>query len=301
VTFKSDFSEGNPMRIDLTVFSVLALTISFGSGGAISAPAGGFQSVSPTPSIVDQPRGSGSPWLKGGILVAEGCNRRLLLLDRATKRVVWQARGLRGAFCIEILPTGELVVGEGKSVAVIDSDGNVASRLPASFQITTDVKALEGRRLLVSDGAGGTVTEFDWNGNILWQITGLHWPSEAVRLENGNTLVADGTRRLKEFDSRGELVGSTQLKRWAAAVHRLSNGSTLVGEAGAVELLDDTGEPIWSRAGFSRATSARALSDGEILVCDPDGGRIVILDAKGHITWERTGLVRPWHAISLGE
>lgn len=287
------------MRLYLTVFSVLVLTVSFGSRRAISAPAGGSQPDDAAPSFVGQPRAAVSPWVNGGILVAEGCNGRLLLLDRATKKVVWQAKGLRGAFCVASLSTGELVVGEGKSVAVIDNDGNVASRLPASFQITTDVKTLEGGRLLVSDGAGGTVTEFDWNGNILWQITSLHWPSEAVRLENGNTLVADGTRRLKEFDSRGDLVGSTQLKHWAAAVHRRSNGSTLVGEAGAVELLDDKGEPIWSRAGFSRATSVRELLDGETLVCDPDGGRIVILDAKGNITWERTGLVRPWDAISL--
>lgn len=287
------------MRIYLAGYCVLALIVCVGGRVAESAAIYGSKTDDPASLMIGQPRAPESPFVRGGILVTEGCKGRLLLLDRATKRVVWESSQLRGAYCVAGLPTGEFVVGEGKSVALIDNKGSVASRLPGSFQLTTDVKPLQGGTLLISDGPAGTVTEMDWNGNILWSITRLHWPSEAVRLENGNTLVADGTSRLKEFDSRGEPVQATQLKRWAAAVQRLSNGNTLVGESGAVELLDDTGKPIWSRAGFKRATSVQELPDGEILVCEPDGGRVVILDAKGRITWERAGLVLPWHAVSL--
>ena len=287
------------MRIYRTAFIMLALIVFLGSRWAATAAMYGSQTEDPAGRMNDQRPAAEAPFVKGGILVTEGgCNGRLLLVDRASKRVVWRSSGLRGAYCVASLPTGEIVVGEGKSVAIIDRNGKLASRLPASFQITTDVKPLHGG-VLVSDGPAGTVSEMDLNGNIMWSISRLHWPSEAIRLENGNTLVADGTRQLKEFDSRGELLRTTKLERWAAAVHRLSDGNTLVGEAGAVELLDTTGSLIWSRAGFERATSVQELSNGEVLVCDPDGSRVVILDASGEIIWQRKGLVLPWRAVLL--
>lgn len=286
------------MRTYLTLFSVLVLMVLSGRG-VESASMYGSQDDQRKRSVTDQTEVPVAPFLKGGILVAEGNKGRLLLLDRATKRVVWQSSELLGAYCVASLPTGEIVVGEGKTLAVIDSNGNLVSRLPATFQRTTDVRLLEGGGLLVSDGPAGTVAEIDWNGNVVWSVSRLHWPSKAIRLQSGNTLVADGTRQLKEFDFGGALLRTTKLARWAAAVHRRSDGNTLVGQAGAVELIDPEGKPIWSRAGFERATSVQELSTGEILVCDPDGGRVVILDANGEIIWERKGLALPWHAIAL--
>lgn len=230
------------------------------------------------------------------IIVATG--NRIVLLDRASKTILWESSGLRGAFCVDALPEGGFLVGEGKSIVHLDKDGRMVSRASINFGLTTDVKSLSGGRMLVSDGSAGTVAEMDWQGNITWSVSGLHWPSEAQRLPNGNTLVADGTAQLKEFDSNGKLIHVIGLQRWAASVQRVDDG-TLVGERDAVELLDIKGSAIWSQPKSGRVTGVQRLPSGEYLISEPDAKRITILDDHGNVTWEATGLGLPSRAISL--
>jgi len=221
---------------------------------------------------------------------------RVLLIERASKAVLWESNGLHGANCISALPGGGFLVGEGKSIAQIDSNGKFISRSPALFELTTDVKPLDGERMLVSDGPAGTVSEMDWSGKVTWSIKGLHFPSEAVRLDNGNTLVADGTAELKEFDSAGKKIRGTWVKQWAASVQKVFGG-TLIGESRWVELLDDNNHARWSRPIASRVTGVQQLLSGEYLISEPDAGRIAILDSDGNVVWETAGLRYPWRAI----
>ena len=230
------------------------------------------------------------------IIVATG--RKVVLLERESKAVIWESTGLRGALCIAALPEGGFLVGEGQSVARLDKDGRFVSRSLINFRLTTDVKSLKDGKMLVSDGPAGTVVEVDWQGNITWFVNGLHHPSEAERLPNGDTLVADGTSQLKEFDSTGKLLRVIRVPRWAAAVKRVEGG-TLVGERDRVELLDLSGKSIWSQRKSSRVTGVQRLPSGEYLICEPDAERIAILDANGNVIWEANGLGYSWRAISL--
>ena len=239
--------------------------------------------------------GPGTSSLGERILITTG--GKLVLIDRATKAILWESSGLHGAYCVAALPGGGFLVGEGKSIAKVDDEGKVVSRVSANFKLTTDVKPLENGRILVSDGPAHTVAEMDWSGNITWSVSGLHHPSEATRLENGNTLVADGTAELKEFDSDGKKVRGRLLKQWAGAVQKVYGGYTLVGESGSVELLDIDGHPVWSHSISSRVTGVQQLPSGEYLICEPDAKRIAILDVSGNITWEATGFNYPWRAI----
>jgi hypothetical protein len=229
------------------------------------------------------------------ILIATG--GRIILIDRTSKTTVWESNGLHGALSVSALPNGEFLVGEGKSIARVDSVGKTVSRAAASFKMTTDVKPLENGRMLVCDGPAGTVAEMDWSGKTTWSVSNLHHPSEAVRLANGNTLVADGTAELKEFDPNGKLVRGTWLKQWAAAVQRLPDGNTLVGERESIEFLDSSGHAIWSVPIYGRATGVQQLPSGEYLVSEPDAKRVVIMEVSGSVTWEATGLNYPWRAI----
>ncbi len=233
----------------------------------------------------------------GKIVVVTG--GKVVCLDRISKAILWESSGLRGAYSIAALSTGGYLVGEGKSLAQIDQDGRFVSRASASLKFTTDVKSLADGRMLVSDGEAGTVAEMDWSGNIGWSVRGLHFPSEAVRLESGDTLVADGTAELKEFDSKGRLVSATRLRRWAASVQKMSGGHMLVGERHLVELLDTAVHAIWSQTIASRITGVEQLPSGEYLLSEPDAGRIVILDVMGNVDWKVTGLVYPWRAIYM--
>jgi outer membrane protein assembly factor BamB len=236
------------------------------------------------------------PVVAGRILVATG---KLIMIDRATKKVLWETTELRVATSVAALPNGEFLVGERKSLARVSSEGKLIARTEDRFKMIGDVKVLANGHILVSDGQGGTVQETDWEGKIYWSVSKLHWPSEAVRLASGNTLVADGTAGLKEFDSAGVLVKTTWLKRWAAAVERLPDATTLVGESRTFELLDPDGKPIWTIETSSRVTGVQRLSESEYLIAQPDAGSVAILDSGGQIIWEVTGLGHPWHALHI--
>jgi hypothetical protein len=230
------------------------------------------------------------------ILVAAG---KLIMIDRATKKVLWQTTELRGALSVASLPNGEFLVGEGNSLARVNGEGKLLARTENRFLTTNDVRVLEHGRMLICDGPAGTVQEIDWSGQVFWSVSKLHHPSEAVRLANGNTLVADGTAGLKEFDSAGVLVKTIWLKRWAATVERLPDGTTLVGESHSFELLDQAGRPIWTISTTSRVTGVHKISDSEYLIVQPDAGSVAISDSGGRISWEMTGLHYPWHALHI--
>jgi hypothetical protein len=233
----------------------------------------------------------------GKVLFTAG--RKLILIDRATKATIWESSGLNQALCVAALPNGQFLVCEGKTVARIDAEGHFLARTSPIFKMTTDVKPLPNDRFLVSDGPGKLIAEMDWSGNATWSVKGLHFPQEAVRLENGNTLVADGTAALKEFDVNGNNVRTTWLKRWVASVARLSDGNTLVGQSTALDLMNAEGHSIWSLSLPSRVSAVQQISSGEFLICEPDVGRIAIIDVNGIVLWELAGLRYPWRAIYI--
>jgi hypothetical protein len=62
------------------------------------------------------------------------------------------------------------------------------------------------------------VVELDPQGDVVWKLEGLSSPSDADRLPNGNTLVAENTR-VREFDRRGNEVWKKDMT-WAVEVNR---------------------------------------------------------------------------------
>jgi hypothetical protein len=240
---------------------------------------------------------SATPQGHGKILFTAGL--KLVLIDRATKATIWESSGLKRALCVAAMSNGQYLVCEGQSIARIDAEGKFVSRTSQSFKTTTDVKPLANDHFLVCDGPGKLVAEMDWAGNTTWAVKGLHFPQEAVRLENGNTLVVDGTAALKEFDVNGNVVRTTWLKRWVASVTRLSDGNSLVGQSTALDLINADGHSIWSLSLPSRVTAVQQISSAEFLICEPDIGRIAIIDVNGIVLWELVGLRYPWRAIYL--
>jgi hypothetical protein len=236
------------------------------------------------------------------ILIAEGGGGRILLVDVASKNIVWQQAGLSNPTCVEPLSDDTMLVCEHDRISKIDREGRVIASLQGAdkFTLVTDVKPLDNDRILVSDAERKSVSEFDWSGSMLWSVSGFHWPSEAERLPNGNTLIVDGSALLREFDQTGNQVWVANLSNWASAFQRLPNGQTIVGEADRVELLNSDGQIMWSQGGFSSITSAREAFDGSYLLTEPDKGRVfMIASHDGSITWEMKGLNAPSDAKPL--
>ena len=64
----------------------------------------------------------------------------------------------------------------------------------------------------------GSVLEFDRDGRIVFELRDLSSPSDADRLPNGNTLVAENTR-VREFDPDGKIVWQKEMT-WAVEANR---------------------------------------------------------------------------------
>lgn len=253
----------------------------------------------PYPDIATALQKAGNSQL---ILIANNFDS-ILLVDRTSKEILWQKAGFQGINCITPMPNGNILACDGDHIIEIDSQGNIVSSLGGIFGSVGDVKYLDNGLLLVSayDTSGkegeGMVMEVDWSGKISWLIKGLWSPSEAVRLSNGNTLVADGTGVLNEYNSSTQVVWSAGLSQWAAAVQRLPNGQTIVGEADGVEMLDASGNVLWSQKGWGRITSVRQINTNEFLVNDSDNNKVIIITEGGEILWEMTGLNFPQAAM----
>jgi hypothetical protein len=71
----------------------------------------------------------------------------------------------------------------------------------------------------------------------------------------------------------------------------------LCGRIRGYERLDATRRPIWFRESASRASCIQRLSASEILLCEPDTRRVVIVGPDGHVVWELGNLNYPWRAI----
>jgi hypothetical protein len=133
------------------------------------------------------------------------------------------------------------------------------------------------------DTANGWVTEYDRDGKVRWEITGLDSPRDAQVLPNGNVLVCEnGEGRLTERTTRGEVVWEKTLPgpgRLMAA-QRLPNGNTFIVTHTGLTEIDRDGKEVFSRAIRGCVYSARKLRTGEVAYVTVAGG-CTLLDRGG--------------------
>jgi hypothetical protein len=231
------------------------------------------------------------------ILIGEGGRHRLLIVDRASHQVVAERAAFRRIDCLARLSPDEFLVCDGSSLIRIDTNLNERSGTTSAFDVHYAARAGVGT-LLIGNETLNTIDEVDAHGNLLWSVP-VHFPSGAVRLPNGHTLVADGTAILKEFDASGAVRARTLLRNWAASLHRFASGQTLVGESLGYEMIDAGGRSVWFRESASRVSCIHPLAAGELLLCEPDTGRIVIVDRDGQLAWEMGPIDYGWWAFYL--
>jgi len=192
---------------------------------------------------------------------------------------------------------------------------------------------------LITELDNNRVIEVDSNGNIVWEITGLDFPFDSERLENGNTLIADsGNNKVIEVDCTGNIVWEISLWNspidverldngntlitimngefvievdsngywvWsyfivdALDAERLDNGNTLIAAGDNVIEVDSTGNIVWEITELNLAWDAERLDNGNSLITEGDGNRVIEIDSNGNIIWEKTGLESPTDAERL--
>lgn len=189
------------------------------------------------------------------------------------KKVVWQyeskpVEGYKGGIevhAFERLPDGLTMIAESgnKRIIEVDAKGKIVKQIPLTVEHphphrdTRMVRKLKNGHYLVCHEGDGCVREYDGEGKVVWSYTidlmgqkpaGGHGPEAygnsvygALRLENGNTLIAGGNNhRVLEVDSKGKVVWKLEQKElpgitlaWVTTLHALPNGNVILGNCHA--------------------------------------------------------------------
>jgi hypothetical protein len=138
-------------------------------------------------------------------------------------------------------------------------------------------------------------------GEIVWRMEQSNYPYDAIRLENGNTLVAEYySNRVVEYESKSKNAVWQAAINYPISVQRLENGNTLVCSNYQVVELDREGKQKWQAALRAvRPWRAQRLENGNTLITDYQRGQVVEIDADSKEVWKKTSLSRPVQAIRL--
>jgi hypothetical protein len=189
------------------------------------------------------------------------------------KEVVWkyEARpkaGYKGrveVHAFQRLADGNTMVAESgnRRIVEVDKGGKIVKEVPLQVarpdphRDTRMVRKLASGNYLVCQEADGIVREYDPKGKAVWEYkldlggrpaSPGHGPEGhgtavfgAIRLDNGNTLVAGGNNnRVLEVNKDGKVVWSIDQKElpgitlaWVTTLHVLPNGNVIVGNCHA--------------------------------------------------------------------
>jgi hypothetical protein len=163
------------------------------------------------------------------------------------------------------LADGTTMIAESGNSRIIevDRDGKIVKEVPLqvkkpdAHRDTRMVRKLSSRNYLVCHEGQGCVREYDPTGKVVWEYwfdlgtrprSPGHGPEGhgvevfgAVRLANGNTLIAGGNNnRVLEVDKEGKIVWSIDQKElpgitlaWVTTLHVLPNGNIVIGNCHA--------------------------------------------------------------------
>ena len=161
--------------------------------------------------------------------------------------------------------------------------------------------------LLICDGPGRTtLTAVTPAGKVVWTRKlgqGIHG---VAGLPNGNVLVGygPGKRTVEEFDRDFKSVrnadGVGDGTGPAYDVSRLPNGNTLVAYSrGDVLEVTPAGKIVWQKKGLAFPISAQRLVNGNTLICEHKGNRVIEVNRAGDIAWQKADLKPPCCAEKL--
>ncbi len=160
------------------------------------------------------------------------------------KRVVFEYKSDLYLTACQRLPDGNTLIGENPLNRIVEV--NPQGTVVKTVQFTTTcedkgrqfrlVRKLKNGGYLVAHEGESVVREYDPDGKVLREIKTPGGPYVAVRLENGNTLIACGAgKAVIEVDAAGQTVWSLQNGdlpgvelNWMSGLQRLPNGNTVL-------------------------------------------------------------------------
>ena len=164
-----------------------------------------------------------------GVLITDQLNERIILVNLATKQIVWQygttgvigmgPNQLSNPNSAELLESGHVLIADENNNRVIEvkTDGTIVATFTAGGNLNAAAFAsrLPGGDTLITDSLNNRIVEVDKTDHIVWQYvtnTGANSnpnpnPTRGVRLRNGNTLISDQfNNRVIEVTPAGKIV-----------------------------------------------------------------------------------------------
>jgi PQQ-like domain len=229
------------------------------------------------------------PLADGNVLFAYGGNPTGVAEVNRDKKVTWEyASKCPQVLGCERLANGNTLLAEqGPPRAVeVNPKGEVVhvTKLTTTeegfHRQVRNVHQLAKGHVLAAHEGEGVVREYDADGKVVWEYTKVENAGEALRLDNGNTLIACGTqKRVIEVTPAGEVVWEFGAKdapelnlTWVSSLQVLKDGHYVVGNflrgqegkgAHAFEVTHDK-KVVWTYADHTLVkslTTVRVLDD----------------------------------------
>jgi outer membrane protein assembly factor BamB len=211
--------------------------------------------------------------LANGNILTHTSSTNVVEIDIKKKEIVWKyeakpKEGYKGRIEIHAfqrLDDGNTMVAESGNTRIVEVDkaGKIVKEIPLkvkqpnAHRDTRMVRKLASGNYLVCHEGEGAVVEYDGEGKVVWSYKldlGDRKRSDghgveghgvevfgAVRLENGNTLIAGGNNnRVLEVDPKGKIVWQIDQKdlpgitlAWVTTLQVLPNGNIVIGNCHA--------------------------------------------------------------------
>ena len=164
------------------------------------------------------------------------------------------------------LPNGNTVIvesGVGRIIEV-DAQGKLVHQFPlkkGGTQSTRLMRITPAGTYLVCSEQPGVVTEYDRDGNIVWEYPIGTRVYGALRLKNGNTLIASGSgHSVREvtpdkrtiWEVKERVPGTKVALKWTTCLQELDNGNLVIGNCHAgpenpqIIELDEDRKIVWT-------------------------------------------------------
>ncbi|WP_145450931.1 beta-propeller domain-containing protein [Gimesia panareensis] len=190
------------------------------------------------------------------------------------KKVVWtydsaKSNGNAGkrvdVHAFKRLPNGNTVIvesGVGRIIEV-DRDGKLVHQFPlkkGGAQSTRLMRITPEGTYLVCSEQPGVVIEYDRDGKVIWEYPIGTRVYGALRLKNGNTLIASGSgHSVREvtpdkrtiWEVKERVPGTNVALKWTTCLQELDNGNLVIGNCHAgpenpqILELDDNRKIVW--------------------------------------------------------
>ena len=210
---------------------------------------------------------------------------------------------------VQSLPDGHILftVGAKGKVVEVDREGREVWSYAGGLEHPLAAQRLPNGNTLIGDAKQGRVIEVDRAGKTVWNYQSADLANmrmrNANRTEAGTTLIAiEAISKLIEVDHDHKVIWQWQApegdKRRLYQGHRLANGNTILSlsDPGEVVEVDPSGKVVRSVGGkqldtqFGWVSGHTILPNGNWLIADYTGRRLVELDAKGNtVNQLRTG------------